>query len=68
MFVYLIVGTKGDKLDQKWGGGGQDFGQDFQSTLDRLRDVLTRLRAEGLKLNHKKCDLFKKRFPIWNML
>lgn len=37
------------------------FGQDFESTLDRLRDVLTRLRAAGLKLSPKKCDLFKKK-------
>lgn len=32
------------------------FGQDFESTLDRLRDVLSRL-----KLSPKKCDLFKKK-------
>lgn len=37
------------------------FGQYFESTLDRLRDVLTRLRAAGLKLSPKKCDLFKKK-------
>lgn len=37
------------------------FGQDFESTLDRLRDVLSRLRAAGLKLSPKKCDLFKKK-------
>lgn len=37
------------------------FGQHFEPTLDRLRDVLTRLRAAGLKLSPKKCDLFKKK-------
>lgn len=37
------------------------FGQDFESTLDRMRDVLSRLRAAGLKLSPKKCDLFKKK-------
>lgn len=35
------------------------FGQDFESTLDRLDDVLMRLRAAGL--SPKKCDLFKKK-------
>lgn len=37
------------------------FGQDFESTLDGLRDVLSRLRTAGLKLSPKKCDLFKKK-------
>ena len=34
------------------------FGATFEETLQRLRHVLDRLRAAGLKLKAKKCDWF----------
>jgi hypothetical protein len=34
-------------------------GKTFQATLSSLREVLSRLRASGLKLKPKKCQLFK---------
>lgn len=37
------------------------FGQDFETTLNRLEEVLLRLRTAGLKLSPKKCFLFQKR-------
>lgn len=42
------------------------FGQDFESTLDRLKYVLTRLRAAGLVAGPHECHTVKK-FP-WTVL
>ena len=36
------------------------YGQTFDSALENLRHVMYRLRQSGLKLQAKKCDLFKK--------
>ena len=35
------------------------YGQTFEQELERLREVLKRLREANLKLKPKKCDLFK---------
>ena len=35
-------------------------GSTFQEHLNKLREVFTRLRAAGLKLSPKKCELFRK--------
>jgi len=37
------------------------FSRDFDSHLDRLREVFTRLRAANLKVHIKKCSLFQRR-------
>ena len=40
------------------------FGRSFTEKLDRLREVLRRLRQANLKLNPKKCALFRTEVPF----
>ena len=40
------------------------FGGSFEEELARLKEVFTRLRNAGLKLNPKKCTLFKSEVPF----
>ena len=40
------------------------FGRSFAEKLDRLREVLCRLRRANLKLNPKKCALFRTEVPF----
>ena len=40
------------------------FGRSFTEKLDRLREVLWRLRQANLKLNPKKCALFRTEVPF----
>lgn len=35
------------------------FASEFQTHIERLSEVLSRLRKDGLKINPKKCDFFK---------
>ena len=36
------------------------YGQSFQQALERLEEILQRLKAAGLKLSPKKCNLFQR--------
>ena len=40
------------------------FGRTFKEELDRLKEVLDRMRSANLKLNPKKCRLFRKEVPF----
>jgi len=43
------------------------FGSDYAQTLSNLREICERLREANLTCKPKKCELFARKFPFWDI-